>query len=82
MKNKHVKFLLVSLTMLGMVTGCNKSETSGSVIGDNEEWSGNWTKPDWNPDDDPVIKHECTMKCFTCGKCLDMSCEEEACKEK
>ena len=51
MKNKHIKFLLVSLTMLGMVTGCNKSNNSGSVIGDNEEWSGNWTKPDWNPDD-------------------------------
>ena len=82
MLNRKLKLLSLSLLSIAILSSCGEVTPMDSTNSDEEEWSGNWTKPDWNPDSEPEIKHECSMPCAICGKCLDLECEEDACKEK
>lgn len=82
MKNKFFKLFVVSVLLGGIFVSCEQVSSSNSTPNGEEEWSGNWTKSDWSQTDEPTIKHECSKQCLICGKCLDLECQEEACKEK
>lgn len=85
-KLKFAAAVLLSLAFFGFA-GCAGGETSDTggdttpPAGD-EEWQGNWERPDYVPDDpgQPEV-HLCEAACYTCGKCLT-DCEEPECAEK
>lgn len=73
---------VLAAAMLFGVTACDTDKSADTPPGADEEWQGNWERPDM-PDipEEPDI-HVCNHACFVCGYCLDPTCEEEACKIK
>lgn len=83
--NKKIKLavsaILVAVLAFGL-SGCGGQNSADTPPGTDEEWQGNWERPDM-PDipDEPEV-HVCNHACFVCGYCLDPSCQEESCKTK
>lgn len=83
--NKKIKLavsaILVAVLAFGL-SGCGGQNSADTPPGTDEEWQGNWERPDM-PDipDEPEV-HVCNHACFVCGYCLDPSCQEEPCKTK
>ena len=83
--NRRIKVLAASVLAVVLAFGLSacKPENSGDVPpGTDEEWQGNWERPDTPSEPDEPEVHVCNHACFVCGLCLDPSCEEEECKEK
>ena len=83
--NRRIKVLAASVLAVVLAFGLSacKPENSGDVPpGTDEEWQGNWERPDTPSEPDEPELHVCNHACFVCGLCLDPSCEEEECKEK
>lgn len=82
MSKKYIALLsLLLVFVLSFVVACTPTgDGDNNPDGPDDEWHGNWERPDHRDDDNPTI-HVCQNACTVCGKCLT-DCEEEACKEK
>lgn len=86
MKNRRLFIQVLSLVSLFALTSCESNTPVSSNSGElpeivgGEDWDKPWEDP-WNGENDEPA-HVCSEKCYSCGKCLNESCQEEACKQK
>ena len=87
MKNRKIWIEALALASLFTLTSCGgePSASSGSsaempeVVG-GEDWDDPWDDP-WDGESEAPT-HVCSEKCYSCGKCLNETCQEDTCKQK
>ena len=92
------KFLIIFLSLALFIfgsAGCDKilafigndssvSDSSSTIIEGEEDWEGNWERPDTPIEDEPVIDR-CAQECYVCGNCLnnyEETCSKDICSHE
>ena len=79
-KNNWTTFQATNLGCVELENGVNTIEFA---VLSNDELSGyNFWKIEILAENDVKVPHRCTTVCPSCGKCLDLSCEESSCADK